>query len=244
MKPIRMVIFDKDGTLMDFDAFWVTVSRAAVPDILQSLALDQAHTEPLLAAMGVHDGTTDVRGVLSWGTYSQMGGVMHDALVAAGAECDREEVIRLTEEMYHRHAEEGIVRPACEDIKGTLREHIRCGRSLAVVTTDGPRMTRKCLLDMDIGHYFSAVCTDDGVLPPKPDPLCIEVICEQFGFTKEEIVMVGDTMTDIRFARNGGIRVIGVAKTEENRAYLAAEADAVVEDISRVADVLAQWEAV
>ena len=40
MKPIRMVIFDKDGTLMDFDAFWVTVSRAAVPDILQSLALD------------------------------------------------------------------------------------------------------------------------------------------------------------------------------------------------------------
>ena len=73
MKPIRMVIFDKDGTLMDFDAFWVTVSRAAVPDILQSLALDQALAEQLLAAMGVHDGTTDVRGVLSWGTYSQMG---------------------------------------------------------------------------------------------------------------------------------------------------------------------------
>ena len=47
MKPIRMVIFDKDGTLMDFDAFWVTVSRAAVPDILQSLALDQALAEQL-----------------------------------------------------------------------------------------------------------------------------------------------------------------------------------------------------
>ncbi len=243
MKPIRMVIFDKDGTLMDFDAFWVTVSQAAVPDMLQSLALDPALADALLTAMGVHDGTTDVRGVLSWGTYSQMGGVMHDALTAAGVACDRDEVIRLTEEMYHRHAEEGGVQPACENIKRVLGAHIRCGRSLAVVTTDGPRMTRKCLLDMDIGHYFSAVCTDDGVLPPKPDPMCIEVICEQFGYTKDEIVMVGDTMTDIRFARNGGIRVIGVAKTEENRAYLASEADAVVEDISHVADVLAQWEA-
>jgi len=243
MKPIKMVIFDKDGTLMDFDAYWVTVSLAAVPEMLEKLALDPALADTLLAAIGIHDGTTDVRGVLSWGTYGQMGEVMHDALTAAGAECSRDEVIRLTEETYHRHADKGIIRPACENIKGVLGAHIRCGRTLAVVTTDGPHVTRKCLLDMDIGHYFNAVCTDNGVLPPKPDPFCIELICEQFELTKDEIVMVGDTMNDIRFARNGGIRVIAVAKTEENRAYLAAEADEVVEDISGVADILARWEA-
>ena len=76
-----------------------------------------------------------------------------------------------------------------------------------------------------------------------PDPLCIEMICEQFGYAKDELVMVGDTMNDIRFARNGGIRVIAVAGSEESRTYLAKEADAVVPDVSHAAAVIAQWEA-
>ncbi|MBR4961185.1 MAG: HAD family hydrolase [Clostridia bacterium] len=243
MKPIRMVIFDKDGTLMDFDAFWVTVSRLAVPEMLAELKVDPALAETLYEAMGIRDGITDVRGVLCWGTYEQMGEEMHRALTDAGVVCDREEVVRLTKLLYHRHAPEGEIRPACENIRGVLGEHIRQGRQLALVTTDGPGVTRQCLLSMDIGHYFSAVCTDDGVLAPKPDPMCIELICEQFGYTKDELVMVGDTMNDIRFARNGGIRVIAVAGNAESRACLAEAADAVVPDISHAAAVMAQWEA-
>ena len=242
MKPIRMIIFDKDGTLMDFDAFWVTVSRLAVPAMLKKLGADEVLAETLYDALGITGDTTKIDGVLCWGTYDQMGGVMHDALQAAGVNCDREEVMRMTKDLYHQYAEEGSIQPACEDLAGVLGYHIRQGRSLALVTTDGPQMTRKCLLDLNIGHYFNAVCTDNGVLPPKPDPMCIDLICEQFELTKDEIVMVGDTMTDIRFARNGGIRVIGVAKDEDNRAVLAAEADAVAADITQVADIVAAWE--
>ena len=111
MKPIRMVIFDKDGTLMDFDAFWVTVSRLAVPEMLAELKVDPALAETLYEAMGIRDGITDVRGVLCWGTYEQMGEEMHRALTDAGVVCDREEVVRLTKLLYHRHAPEGEIRP-------------------------------------------------------------------------------------------------------------------------------------
>ena len=239
---IRMVIFDKDGTLMDFDSFWVTVSRLAVAEMLEELHADPALLEVLLASMGVTDGVTDVQGVLCWGTYRQMGEVLYTALQENGVACAPEDVVKLTTRTYHAHADEGIIRPACEDIKGVLGEHLRENRQLALITTDGPVVTRKCLESMDIGPYFSAICTDDGIFPPKPDPTCIEVLCEQFGLTKEEIVMVGDTMTDVRFARNGGIRVIAVNKTEAGRAFFAAEADAVAEDISGVADILRKWE--
>lgn len=239
---IKMVIFDKDGTLMDFDSFWVTVSRLAVADMLNELHADAGLSEKLLSAMGVQDGTTDVQGVLCWGTYRQMGEVLYRTLQENGVACAEEEVVTLTSRTYHAHADEGIIQPACGDIKGVLGHYLREGISLALVTTDGPMVTRKCLEKLDIGPYFSAICTDDGMFPPKPDPLCIEVLCEQFGLTKDEIVMVGDTMTDVRFARNGGIRVIAVNKTESGRAFFAGEADAVTEDISGVADILKTWE--
>ncbi len=239
---IQMIIFDKDGTLMDFDAFWGTVSRHAVTDMLTELHLSADLLEPLLASIGYKNGITDVQGVLCWGTYRLMGEAMHDALTAAGIDCDREEVVRLTYDTYHKHADKGEIRPACEKLGDVLKALIRQDRTLAVVTTDGPVITRQCLEALDIGPLFSAVCTADGVLPPKPDPYCIDAICEQFRLTKDEIVMVGDTLTDVKFARNGGIRVIGVAKTEEGRAFLAEQADVAVPDVSHVAAVLADWE--
>ncbi len=239
---IQMIIFDKDGTLMDFDAFWGTVSRHAVTDMLTQLQLSADLLDPLLASIGYKNGITDVQGVLCWGTYRLMGEAMHDALTAAGVACDQEEVVRLTYDTYHKHADKGEIRPACENMGEVLKTLIRQDRALAVVTTDGPVITRQCLEEMDIGPLFSAVCTADGVLPPKPDPYCIDAICEQFHLTKDEIVMVGDTLTDIKFARNGGIRVIAVAKTEEGRAFLGQQADVAVPDISHVATVLEAWE--
>ena len=53
--------------------------------------------------------------------------------------------------------------------------------------------------------------------------------------------MVGDTMNDVRFARNGGIAVIGVAADEQGRQVLQGQADLVVHDVSDLADALEQW---
>lgn len=50
--------------------------------------------------------------------------------------------------------------------------------------------------------------------------------------------MVGDTLTDVRFGKNGGIRVIGVGANERNRSILKREADAVIQDLSELLHVL------
>ncbi len=44
--------------------------------------------------------------------------------------------------------------------------------------------------------------------------------------------MAGDTKTDIEFAKNAGIKVVCVAKSEENKQILLKETDNVVKDIS------------
>ena len=50
--------------------------------------------------------------------------------------------------------------------------------------------------------------------------------------------LVGDTMTDIRFARNAGLKAIAVGKHAENRSRLQAYADGVLHDVSELPGIL------
>jgi phosphoglycolate phosphatase-like HAD superfamily hydrolase len=61
----------------------------------------------------------------------------------------------------------------------------------------------------------------------------------EHSISKDEIIMVGDTESDILFARNSGTLSIGVGKSKENRDFLSSlGADAVYPDISYIPDFL------
>ena len=50
--------------------------------------------------------------------------------------------------------------------------------------------------------------------------------------------MIGDTMTDVEFAKNAGIAFVGVGKVQKNRNVIAPYADAVIPDISYLFEIL------
>ena len=64
----RAIIFDKDGTLLDFDSFWLTISYKAIGDILKAVQTELDLTEEILLALGVKDKVTDINGILCKGT--------------------------------------------------------------------------------------------------------------------------------------------------------------------------------
>ena len=72
----------------------------------------------------------------------------------------------------------------------------------------------------------------------KPDPFCVDDFCDKTGIGRSEIVMVGDTLTDARFAENSGIRFIGISKNENNKKYLERVTDTVISDIAQVFEIL------
>ena len=111
---------------------------------------------------------------------------------------------------------------------------------LALVTTDNPIITEKCLKDLGIYSLFDKIYTDDGSTPTKPDPYCAHALCSLFGLEKQKVVMVGDTLTDMRFAKNAGIAAVGLARTEKNREVLLPAADAVIGDITQLQDTISR----
>ncbi len=233
----KAIIFDKDGTLLDFDAFWLAVSDGALDDIIRKTK-STASKEELLSAMDVHDGICDIRGILASGTYADMGRAIFSVLAKHGADMSESEITELTIKAYHDNYGKGTVAPTCENQKSHLMRLKEMGLKLAVITTDDAFVTKKCLDALGIAECFDEILADDGKSPTKPDPYYMNLVCKKWGTLPSEVLMVGDTITDMRFAKNSGACALGVGKSPENRAVLAEYTDKVFPDISYVTEVL------
>ena len=232
------IIFDKDGTLIDFDAFWVPVSAAAVKAVLQQLRQEEALLGEMLEAFGVQVGQTDIDSVLCKGTYAQMAQIVHGILQRQGCDLSPEELEKCIREAYDCNAHAGQVQAACPNLREVLMTLRGQGRKLAVITTDTRPVTLFCLEKLGIVDLFDKIYTDDGEIPTKPHPDSAFDLCRTFGLNRENVIMVGDTMTDVLFARNAGLGMVGVAKTEKNKALLRRETETVLHDISELLNIL------
>jgi phosphoglycolate phosphatase len=232
------IIFDKDGTLMSFDAFWVSLSVKALEDVLGELGMDHGLLPEILTAFGVRDGVTDINGVLCKGTYAEMGEIVFDILAAHGCTALQGEVVKAVEDAYSRNAAAGDVKPTCPNLAETLAGLKEQGLRLAVVTTDNEPITRHCLTGLGILEYFDVIFTDDGHTPTKPDPFCAGEFCRLYGLEKSRVMMVGDTMTDVRFAKNGGITAVSLAPAPEKKALLAPHTDVIINAISELTELV------
>lgn len=232
------MIFDKDGTLIDFDAFWITLSDLALKDILRQLNLNVSLADDMLAAFGVQGDTVDVDGILCKGTYREMSECVHQILQSHGCEMDVDTVEQMVLSAYNRHAHESSVLPTCPHLRTVLETLKNRGKKLALITTDNREITLLCLKKLGVTDLFDHIYTDGGALPPKPDPAAALDLCQLEELNKDRVVMVGDTMTDIRFARNAGIKAIAVGKHAESRSRLQAHADLVLHDVSELPGIL------
>ena len=238
----EIIVFDKDGTLIDFDAFWVSVSIYAIKEVLRLIGKEEVNIEKILNAFGVKNGVTDIDGILCKGTYEELGIALYDILKEYGYEKTAEEIVDMLTNAYKNNSNSGEIKPTCTNIKDVLSKLKNEGRKLVIVTTDNYEITYKCLDELGIKEFFDAVFADDGIMPTKPDPSSILEYCKINGCCIDKAVMVGDTMTDVKFARNAGMDVIGVGTTEKNRQRLIPYADFVVEDISYIHDIIREYE--
>ncbi len=221
----RGILFDKDGTLIDFNATWLPAYRLAA-ERASAMAGDARLTDRLLASGGFNaaTGTWKPRSLLTSASNDEI----VDAWMAQAGIAEREPFASIMLDTFHEAA---VASPVCiGGIPEMIAEMYAMGYTLGVATMDDERTARDSLARVGIDAWLSFVCGADSGHGIKPGPGMLEAFCRHTGLTPPEVIMVGDSPYDIEMGRAAGAGiVVGVTSGSHSAADLAA-ADHVLDD--------------
>ena len=226
---IDLVVFDKDGTLISFEAMWTGWVR----DL--GTRLELASRRPVAGDVFMTIGFDPVAnrilpgGPMAVGT---MGGIQELVGAVLRRWCPSVNAARriLAEAWFEPDPVEHAVPLA--DLPGLFATLRSAGRSIAVATTDDREPTEATLAGLGVAGLVQAVLCGDDDGPTKPEPAALVALAGRLGTAIGRTAMVGDTTADLRMARGAGARAIGVASGVESTADLAAHADLVVGSVA------------
>ncbi|HXD08693.1 MAG TPA: HAD family hydrolase [Anaerolineales bacterium] len=245
MKHFRAhaIIFDKDGTLIDFDAMWggwVIYLAAQLQEItgLQVRA-------PLCLAMGYDDANKRVlaHGKLAATPMAQLFRLTVEAMQSVG----------LTAEQAERAVEQGwcipdpvVLARQFTDTRALFQKIHSRNIQIGIATTDDRAPTQAMIEAFDIEEYITTmVCADDGI-PVKPAPDMMLTICARMKVDPSKVMVVGDTTADLKMARAAGAGlVVGVLSGVSSAKDLIPFADVLIDSIDELhiyAQALAEHE--
>jgi excinuclease ABC subunit C len=105
-------------------------------------------------------------------------------------------------------------------VRETLEAMRRRGVRLAVLSNKLHELTVEILHRLELSEYFDAIQGETPSKPRKPDPGEILRWIEEYGLSRDEVVMVGDGEADVRVARNAGVGLVAVSYGVNSEASL------------------------
>lgn len=218
------VLFDKDGTLVDFDETWGPTTHAVIhalaggdPELMRAQA-EVLHfslegrrflpTSPLIA-----------------GSSASYGRLWGEALGRTDFADLKLEIDRLTATESLK-ALTPIGAPALA--LGALKA---MGLRLGVATNDSEASARRQIAALGLDEAIEFVAGYDSGHGGKPEPGMVLAFARHLGVAPSKVAMVGDSLHDLDAARAAGAVAVAVLSGPADRETLAPRADHVVDDI-------------
>jgi phosphoglycolate phosphatase len=215
------IVFDLDGTLVD-----------TAPDLLG--ALNHVLVDSGLRAVGL----STIATMIGHGAKA----MIVKGMAAQGVEPDADRMDTLFDQFlayYEAHIAVGS--KPFENALAALDQLADEGAILAVCTNKRQSSTDKLLGALEMSGRFSAIVGADSVPDRKPHGDHILLTIDRAGGNRSRAIMVGDSRTDERAARNAGLPFIFVPFGYETETQEEIGADAVVSNYSELVSALLEF---
>jgi len=217
------ILFDKDGTLFDFEATWAAWAR----EVLSTLAAETSMAPERLGRAIGFDWET--------GRFAAESPVVADtssAVAAVLAPMVGMEARRLSLRLDEAAARaRPVLFPGVGDALTALS---RGGLRIGLATNDAAAAARRHLAAAGIDHHFDFVAGYDSGFGAKPDPGMCHAFAAELSLRPGACVMVGDSLHDIAAGHAAGMRTIAVLSGPVSDPALCATADHVVAGVTEI----------
>ncbi|MER9331841.1 HAD family hydrolase [Mesorhizobium sp. M0488] len=232
MADIKGILFDKDGTLVDFNATWLGVADFMAMDASEG---DRWKADRLLAAAGFDFANRRFKpdSIFASGTNLDVVELWFPRL------SDEDQMLAVARFNEITSVQGSAMAVALPGIVDTLAALHRKPYRLGVATNDSTSGAEKTLVTLGVAQLFDAAYGYDAVANPKPAPDTILAFCDLTGLKPSEIAMVGDNRHDLEMARAGGCGLaVGVLSGTGTRESLAEIADVILDSVADLPDFL------
>ena len=229
--PIRAILFDKDGTLVDFQRTWGPATHTVLTKLsngdtaaferLAMVSLYDPAERRLLPGSPVVIETTYGYGKL----WAQALGIP-----VTPQFIDHIDALFFQETLDHL--------TPMGDVAALLKGLRVRGYRLGLMTNDADANTRAQLRQLGLDELLEFIAAYDSGYGHKPDPAPVLAFAQFAGLAPAEIAVVGDTEHDLVAARAAGATAVGVLSGPVPRERLAPHADVLLPSIAKLDDWL------
>ena len=230
-RTIAGILFDKDGTLLDYVKSWVPVNYE-----IASIAADgdASLARRLLLAGGMDPDTGYVSpdSLLAAGTAAEIAAGM----VAAGAPYTVEALTQKFDGLFANSAAYAV---PVTDLAAFFADLHGKGYRLGVASSDNERSIRETAKRFGFDSYLHYVAGYDSGYGVKPQPGMVHGFCAATGLEPHQVAVVGDNNHDLHMGRSAGVGLtVAVLTGTGSPQSLAAASDHCLNDITELEAVL------
>jgi phosphoglycolate phosphatase len=226
---IKAVLFDKDGTLLDFDATWATPQEQAASFAANG---DELLSKRLLVAGGMNPGTRTTAA----GSLFAAGNALEiaEAFINEGAPRTVEHLTSVLDRIFLEGMQKAKLLP---ELETSLRELHDAGYILGVASSDSGASIATFLHTTGVTDLFSFIAGYDSGHGHKPGPGMVKAFSGTTGIPVSQIAVAGDNTHDLEMAKNAGAGLkIGVLSGTGTAADLSPLADLILESCADLSE--------
>lgn len=196
---IQAVLFDVDGTLVN-----------TLPALIQGLR------DTFLEFNGVNLSDDEIKALIGMPLRHQLR--LFGAEAISNEELERRMSFAIARFESNKHLEREF-----DAAVRCLSECYQAGLKTALVTSKSAVELEHFLPRFSGAAYVHTAVSASHVARPKPDPESAELACERLGVDPSEAILIGDSIYDLRCARDAGVFSVAVAYGATPVQVLAAE---------------------